>query len=136
MKRQGKRRVAPARAIVTQPFSSGPRNASSVSRGTRKLVEEEHAAVRQRRLARAGRVAAADNAGGADRVVGRSERAAAAEARLEPPAGAGDARDLERLLATSGGRIEGRRLAASDLPAPGGPTINRLWPPAAATSSA
>ena len=36
----------------------------------------------------------------------------------------------------SGGRIEGRRLAASDLPAPGGPIISRLWPPAAATSSA
>ncbi len=36
----------------------------------------------------------------------------------------------------SGGRIEGNRLAASDLPAPGGPTISRLCPPAAATSSA
>ena len=36
----------------------------------------------------------------------------------------------------SGGRIEGSRLAASDLPAPGGPIISRLWPPAAATSSA
>ena len=35
-----------------------------------------------------------------------------------------------------GGRIDGSRRAASDLPAPGGPTISRLWPPAAATSSA
>ena len=32
--------------------------------------------------------------------------------------------------------IDGRRRAASDLPAPGGPMISRLWPPAAATSSA
>ena len=37
---------------------------------------------------------------------------------------------------SSGGRIEGRRRASIDLPAPGGPIISRLWPPAAATSSA
>jgi hypothetical protein len=36
----------------------------------------------------------------------------------------------------SGGRIEGSRAASIDLPAPGGPIIRRLWPPAAATSSA
>ena len=36
----------------------------------------------------------------------------------------------------SGGRIVGSRAASIDLPAPGGPTINRLCPPAAATSSA
>ena len=32
--------------------------------------------------------------------------------------------------------IEGRRLAAIDLPLPGGPIMSTLWPPAAATSSA
>ena len=36
----------------------------------------------------------------------------------------------------SGGRIEGSRCASIDLPAPGGPIISRLWPPAAAISSA
>ena len=36
----------------------------------------------------------------------------------------------------SGGRIDGSRAASIDLPAPGGPTMRRLWPPAAATSSA
>ena len=36
----------------------------------------------------------------------------------------------------SGGRMEGRRLASMDLPAPGGPTISMLCPPAAAISSA
>ena len=36
----------------------------------------------------------------------------------------------------SGGRIEGKRFAIIDLPEPGGPTIIRLWPPAAATSNA
>ena len=34
----------------------------------------------------------------------------------------------------SGGKIEGRRLASIDLPAPGGPFISRLWPPAAVIS--
>ena len=37
---------------------------------------------------------------------------------------------------SSGGRIEGSRRASIDLPAPGGPIIRRLCPPAAATSSA
>ena len=36
----------------------------------------------------------------------------------------------------SGGRIDGSRAASMDLPAPGGPFINKLWPPAAAISSA
>ena len=32
--------------------------------------------------------------------------------------------------------MPGSRAASIDLPAPGGPTISRLWPPAAAISSA
>ena len=36
----------------------------------------------------------------------------------------------------SGGNSPGRRMAIIDLPDPGGPTNNRLWPPAAAISSA
>ena len=114
-----------------------PQRLERVAPELAELVEEEDAAVGQGRLARPRRVAAADQAGGADRVVRRAERPAAPRAAREagrrrwrsapppaPPRGA------------SGGRIEGSRLAASDLPAPGGPTISRLWPPAAATSSA
>ena len=37
---------------------------------------------------------------------------------------------------SNGGRIPGSRAASIDLPEPGGPIINRLWPPAAAISSA
>src|SRR5712672_533931 len=37
---------------------------------------------------------------------------------------------------SSGGRIPGMRAASIDLPEPGGPIIKRLWPPAAAISSA
>src|SRR5580704_11250236 len=37
--------------------------------------------------------------------------------------------------ASSGGSSPGKRCAIIDLPAPGGPTINKLWPPAAAISS-
>ena len=36
----------------------------------------------------------------------------------------------------SGGRMPASRAASIDLPEPGGPTMSRLWPPAAATSSA
>ena len=36
--------------------------------------------------------------------------------------------------AVIGGRIEGSRRASIVLPVPGGPCMNRLWPPAAATS--
>ena len=38
--------------------------------------------------------------------------------------------------ASSGGSSAGSRCASMDLPAPGGPIISRLWPPAAAISSA
>ena len=37
---------------------------------------------------------------------------------------------------SSGGSNDGSRFASIDLPAPGGPIMRRLWPPAAATSSA
>ena len=37
---------------------------------------------------------------------------------------------------SSGGRMPGRRWASIDLPAPGGPIISMLWPPAAVTPSA
>ena len=75
------------------------------ARELRELVQEEHAAVRQRRLARLRRVRAADEAGGGDRVVRRAERARGDEAGRAAQAGDRlDARDLDRLL--------GRRAAA------------------------
>jgi len=42
------------------------------------------------------------------------------------------------MAASSGkpGRMPGNRLASILLPVPGGPKNSRLWPPAAATSSA
>jgi hypothetical protein len=36
----------------------------------------------------------------------------------------------------SSGRMPGRHAAINDLPEPGGPTMIRLWPPAAAISTA
>ena len=39
-------------------------------------------------------------------------------------------------LGDSGGNRPGRRWASIDLPEPGGPMNSRLWPPAAAISSA
>jgi hypothetical protein len=41
-----------------------------------------------------------------------------------------------RVEAKKGGKIPAKRAASMDLPAPGGPIISMLWPPAAATSNA
>ena len=51
------------------------------ARELRELVEEQHAAVRERRLARLRRVGAADEPGGRDRVVRRAERPRGDQAR-------------------------------------------------------
>ena len=77
------------------------------------LVQEQHAAVSQRRLARLRRVGAADEAGGRDRVVGRAERTLGDQARA--PAEPGDrldARDLDRLVGAE--RRQDRRQAPGD----------------------
>ena len=103
----------------------------------RKFVEEQHAVVRQRHLARTHAKAAADQRGHRCRMVRRAERppirqlAAGKFARHR-----GDHRDLEQFLRLQRGRMEGSRCASIDLPEPGGPIIRRLCPPAAATSSA
>ena len=66
-----------------------------------------------------------------------AERPAAQQPPVgELPGDRMDHADLQRLGRISGGRMPGRRAASIDLPAPGGPIISRLWPPAAATSSA
>ena len=61
-------------------------------------------------------------------------------ARVRRPSGSVPARlwiieTSSASLGSIGGRIPDSRLASMDLPAPGGPTIRRLWPPAAAISS-
>jgi hypothetical protein len=92
--------------------------------------------VGERRLTGAGWVAAADQARRADGVMRRAKRPASHARSAESPAGAGDPCHLQPLLGSQRRRVEGRRLAARDFPAPGGPIISRLWLPAAATSSA
>ena len=82
------------------------------------------------------RGAAADQADGADRVVRGAERPAGGGARPSRPQALAIRATSSASTGASGGRIDGSLLAASDLPAPGGPTISRLCPPAAATSSA
>lgn len=52
------------------------------------------------------------------------------------PASAAMAATSSACVRASGGSRPGRRAASMLLPAPGGPTIKRLWPPAAATSRA
>ena len=73
---RGERAATPcARAMVTRPSSIGWRSASSTcARELGQLVQEEHAVMREAHLAGARRGAAADQAGGGDRVVRRAER--------------------------------------------------------------
>ena len=135
-KRHGSSTAYRARAIVTAPSSSGWRSASSAARELAELVEEQHAVVGERHLAGARRRAAADQPGRRDRVVRGAERPPPGDRGLDgrPQALAIRATSIAS-AGPSGGRIEGSRRAASDLPAPGGPMTSRLCPPAAATSS-
>ena len=136
--RAGQARRAPPRATRTSPSSSGWRSASrACARNSPQLVQEQHAAMRERDLARprAGPppTSAADEApwwgarnGGAGPPRRRRQRA---DGRV-------DARHLERLVVVEVGQHPGSRRASIVLPAPGGPTSSRAWPPAAASSSA
>ena len=107
----------------------------------RRLVEEQHAAVRQRRLAWPGDArAAADDRGHRGGVVrrlrngGRRHQRAAPRPAPRRPSGWRSPRATPS--SSSGGSSPGSRSASMVLPAPGGPSRNRWWPPAAATSSA
>src|SRR5215469_10099372 len=66
-----------------------------------------------------------------------AERLPVGERAADDLAGDGGDHGTSRSSAgDSGGRIDGSRAASIDLPAPGGPTIRRLCPPAAAISKA
>ena len=139
MKRQGNSTAWRARTIVTVPSSSGCRRASSASR-------ENSPSSSRNRTPRCASVtspgprrrAPADQPGRRDRVMRGAERAAAraSRARRARPQALAIRRTSSASARLRGGRIEGSRRAASDLPAPGGPTTSTLCPPAAAISSA
>ena len=102
------------------------------------FVEEQDAEMREADLARPDPQPAADQRRHRGAVMRRAERPAAPDlAAVELARDRGDHRHFER-LATAGAAagFPGRQAASSDLPAPGGPLISRLWPPAAAISSA
>ena len=117
----------------------------------RQLVEEQHAAVGERRLAGLRRVGAADEPGRGDRVVRRAERARGDEPGRAAQAGDGlDPRDLDRLLGRErrqdrrqpprDHRLAGARRALEEqvVPARGGdlePGISPLWPRTSASSA-
>ena len=125
--------------MVMARSSSGWRSISSTrARKLEQLVEEQHAVVRQRDLARPHRRTPADQARRRHRVVRRAERA---RRRSAPSRRAG--RRSNRPSSSpaprrtpSGGRMPGSRWASIVFPEPGAPTNSRLWPPAAAISSA
>ena len=105
----------------------------------RHLVEEQHAVVRERDLAGPRNRTAADKRDVRDGVMRRAEGtlptsspAPAAAFRLR--SGSPCTRAPRRTSVA--GESSPSRLASIVLPAPGGPVRSRLWPPAAATSSA
>ena len=136
----GRRARPAARAIETTPSSSGCRSPSSAGRAnSAQLVEEQNAAMREARLARPDARAAADDRRGRRAVVRRAERRRAKQRLLGRRAGrrrSGCASPRAPSSSSSGGRMPGRRRASIVLPVPGGPASSRLWPPAAAISSA
>ena len=108
------------------------------ARELEQLVEEQDAVVRERDLAGAHRRARRRPAppptpcGGAR---GTGARRPAPSRRAARRSNRPSSSPAPRRSA-SGGRIPGRRWASIVLPEPGGPTNSRLWPPAAAISSA
>ena len=102
-----------------------------------RLVEEQHALVRERDLARARVRAAADH--GRDGVAWcglRNGRRSVRRPSCRRPATLATMLTSRISAGSSGGSSPGRRAASIDLPAPGGPISRRLWLPAAAISSA
>ena len=140
VKRAGNSTDPTARVTTTRPSSSGWRSAfDGVAPELGELVEEQHAVVRERDLARAQVPgAAAEQPGRRDRVVRRAERArrrgCPARRAARRRSGAGSPRAPPRGSARAGSW----RAAAPawSCPRPASPTISRLCPPAAATSSA
>ena len=104
----------------------------------RQLIEEQHAKMREADLAGADAQAAADQRRHRGAVMRRAKRPACGLI-LPPPSSPATEATIDTSSASdgwSGGRMPGRHAASSDLPAPGGPLISRLCPPAAAISSA
>ena len=104
----------------------------------RQLVEEQYAVVGERHLARAARSGRRRRAPPSRPNDAARGRAGGSTARRSASWPATDwiIETSSSSRGASGGRIEGSRCASIDLPAPGGPLISRLWPPAAAISRA
>jgi hypothetical protein len=118
------------------PVSSGWRSESSTALEFGKLVEEQHAEMGEADLARPDLEAAADQRRHRGAVMRRAERARRGSA---PPS---SSPATEAIIDTSSARTasaaagSGQAGGEQRLAGAGRPTISRLWPPAAAISSA
>ena len=135
--RVGKTITRWARTIVTRPSSSGWRSASSAGR-----MNSESSSRKSTPLW----ASVASPGVGGDPPPTRPEAetvwcGARNGRRVTSPPSCWPAIDASRVTSIAsagviGGRIDGSRRASIVFPVPGGPCRNRLWPPAAATSSA
>jgi hypothetical protein len=103
-------------------FQGLPHNLQSALVKLRKLVQEQYTVMGQRHLTRTWPLAAPHKSGVTDGVVGR------------PKGTIHDQRSVGR--EQSGHTVDGIERASRVLPAPGGPDMMTLCPPAEATSSA
>ena len=137
MKRVGKTMTCWPRTIVTWPSSSGWRSASRLGRANSDS-SSRNSTPRCASVASPGCGGLAPPTSPAAEIVWCGARNG--RARTRPAAPRRPATDRIRVTSiassgASGGRIDGSRRAIIVLPVPGGPCRNRLWPPAAATSS-
>ena len=139
MNRAGNVTERAARAMVTQPSSSGCRRTSSARRSN-SGISSRNSTPWWARLISPGRGWAPPPTSATSETVWCGARNGRSRSRPTP---AGSRPHTEWIAVASsassnvsGGRMPGTRRAIIVLPAPGGPTIRRLWPPAAAISSA
>ena len=138
-KRAGKAARPATRATVTTPSSSGCRSASSAARGNSGNSSRKSTPPCAR-LASPGRGPAPPPTIAAVEAEWCGARNGGTRTR-PPPGGRTPATEWMRVTSSAAsssrsGRIPGNRRASIVFPVPGGPASSRLWPPAAATSSA
>ena len=125
--------------MVTARSSSGWRSISSTERGNSSSSSRNSTPLCASEISPGRTVGPpADQARRRHRVVRRAERARARPAPSRPAGRRSNTPSSSPAprRTPSGGRIPGSRWASMVLPEPGGPTNSRLWPPAAAISSA
>jgi hypothetical protein len=136
VKRAGKQTLFAARDTVTDPSSNGCRRTSNTWRSNSGSSSKNRPRCGPETLRPGGERPAADQRHVGNGVVGASKGRSPMGAAGPRPATEWIFRVSNDSSKPMGGKRPGKRRANMVLPEPGGPIINMLWAPAAATSSA